>query len=242
MRLTRIWKWLVRPLVLGLLTTIAVAWGLAAWLPQRGWNSTLYWSDGPNCIVFIEEYRAVGAIRRVWNREYPGVSRVFGPFLEPIEGAPGFRQTQGAGPLPKPRWGRTQLVRDHPTSLEEDGCEHATGWPLVALWYRVESVYAGSLFMYSTTVRGGVALHDSSTARVDLAYKIRAIPWCPIWAGLVANTALYSSIWLVLFAVTSKLQCVRRRRRGCCVRCGYSVLGLPDDSPCPECGSGRPKA
>jgi hypothetical protein len=68
------------------------------------------------------------------------------------------------------------------------------------------------------------------------------------WGGLLPSVgrnlsnrvvALYFPVTLLIliFALTSMLTAVplvRRRRKGCCVRCGYDLRGTPEK--CPECG------
>ena len=56
-------------LVLGFVTTVAVAWGLAAWLPQRNWEERWMFSATAyphNCMAFGAEYHSFGATRRWW--------------------------------------------------------------------------------------------------------------------------------------------------------------------------------
>ena len=54
--------------------------------------------------------------------------------------------------------------------------------------------------------------------------------WVPLWLLLLAALAPTALLWH------------RDRhalRRGHCPRCAYNLTGLPDSSPCPECGASR---
>ena len=70
-------------------------------------------------------------------------------------------------------------------------------------------------------------------------FAYNCLPLEPLWPGFAANTAFYGGlVWLVGFG-PFVLRRTLRRRRGCCVRCGYDLAGL---SRCPECGTGAKTA
>ena len=61
-----------------------------------------------------------------------------------------------------------------------------------------------------------------------------AIPYFPIWPGLLANTLFYATMTLALLAALRLNRTRRRRKRGRCIACGYK---LGDGvTTCPECG------
>ena len=61
----------------------------------------------------------------------------------------------------------------------------------------------------------------------------RVLPLRPIPVGLAVNTSVYgAAIWAALF-LPGHLRRASRRRRGCCVGCGYPLDG---SVTCPECG------
>ncbi|HZW07506.1 MAG TPA: hypothetical protein VFF65_10315 [Phycisphaerales bacterium] len=65
------------------------------------------------------------------------------------------------------------------------------------------------------------------------------VPLRPLALGMVLNTLLFAvPIALVLWA-PGAVRTLRRRRKGCCAACGYSLAGLDEGAACPECGRGR---
>jgi hypothetical protein len=70
------------------------------------------------------------------------------------------------------------------------------------------------------------------------------IPVRPIWAGLVADTAVFACTWAMVPALFWLAGAARRRRRaarGFCPFCGYDRKGAPSDA-CPECGRAAPRS
>ena len=63
----------------------------------------------------------------------------------------------------------------------------------------------------------------------------KALPFLPIWRGLLLNTIFYSSIiWLLIpgpFVLRRFIRC----KRGLCVTCAYDLRGVEHEA-CPECG------
>ncbi|MEO0483533.1 MAG: hypothetical protein AAF138_07885 [Planctomycetota bacterium] len=63
----------------------------------------------------------------------------------------------------------------------------------------------------------------------------RRIPVDPIGAGLAVNVAVWSLVLLGARGARRATLRGLRRRRGCCVLCGYDLQHRADN--CPECGS-----
>lgn len=66
--------------------------------------------------------------------------------------------------------------------------------------------------------------------------SMRVLPYGPIWSGLLANVAVWSTMWGALFLGFGSLRGFRRRRSGRCVQCGYD-LAHTTSGTCPECGA-----
>ena len=138
-----------------------------------------------------------------------------------------------------PRWSRASLemIRPRTTSsspvvlmLDDLTAAFATGWPFLCVHCQpyVELTNGGA----SWACRGGFTLPIHSPIGADAPVMLA---YWPIGAGLIADTALYSSVWSALFIVPWGLRRRRRRRHGLCHACGYSLAGNTT-GVCPECG------
>lgn len=74
-----------------------------------------------------------------------------------------------------------------------------------------------------------VALFGSQPGTMASTISHRIVP---LWL-----IALPSAAVLIALLITPLIRAERRQRRGCCEACGYSLIGLPADHCCPECGT-----
>jgi hypothetical protein len=220
-------QWIVKPLAFGVVLTVAVSWAFAAWLPQKVWNRYIWVPPFPNYPDRIVcEYRHTGAIRRAWwTQPRAAAAPTLHPFWLPIEGA----LDRAIWTNPFPAWGRHTSVDQPPAGIPDFGCEHATGWPFVALWYQIEV----SNQTYEVSAPGGIRLFEQG--RFLAIPTIRALPYRPIWPGIVLNTLCYAALWVAVNIAGIAAMRWIRRRRGRCGSCGYDTRGLPAGA-CPECG------
>lgn len=74
--------------------------------------------------------------------------------------------------------------------------------------------------------------HNSEGTRIfnRQTFTMRVVT-CPLWILLL----VFSSYPAIAF-IRGPLRRRRRRKRGLCIHCGYSLTGLPE-SRCPECGT-----
>jgi hypothetical protein len=129
-------------------------------------------------------------------------------------------------------------VRADPLEFEENGLEHATGWPMLSGWYSATVSFTQGRRTYGAA--GGIYLKPSPGRTAVYAYGIRALPLRPIWPGLLINTCFYAALWLVLLCAARMAKRTWRRRRGRCAACGYDLAGLNANAcpcTCPECGN-----
>lgn len=227
--------------LVGVLATVLVCWSIAAFLPQRGWSEWVFWESdryGWQKSLDVYEFRSVGAVRRGWEVDVPGEDR-FPIFEFAIADAVdrGIWEQAANRRYSWLPWGGLEAVRPDPVKSPM-GCEHATGWPVPALWYAIvlERLPDQTL---GARAEGGIPFEPSLVrARRGMA-EIRALPYRPIWPGIAVDTAAYGLIGWLVFGGLRFLRAAWRRRRRCCPECGYSLEGIAA-GVCPECGGSCP--
>ena len=223
--------------VLGLLTTIAVAWSLAAFASLKGSRVEVWPVMHANTLEHLEvtTARRAGSMRRLWLPGIPGQVGASAKFHSDLASTINVNV-----PFPDMAWGDfPRISRTDPSMLNGIvGMEDARGWPRLALWCSIEGVRLHSI-QTPLASSGGIAL---SRSEPDTA-AYRVLPFRPIWRGLLIDWAAYAILWLVLFTGLgfSALRRALRLRRGLCPACGYDLTGNTS-GVCPECGGQAPGA
>lgn len=253
----RIVAGIVIAVLLGAATTLAIAWGLAAWAPVSG--------NGPRASDAFDRWDRAWYITRIrhfgvrlhWWSDLSASepARTPAQFLQDLtsrasaaelvaESRRELVELQESGrtryPITAdnetPPWGTFTGPALTPTV--RIGSDTAFGWPAPCLWYQV---VAGFDQMTMSTVddelAGGILLSGRAGSR---AGAFRALPLRPIWWGLALNTLLASVVWGGLLFGPVAVRRRIRRRRGRCVRCGYDLRDQVAPG-CPECGAGQPQ-
>ena len=116
--------------------------------------------------------------------------------------------------------------------------EGAHGWPLYCLrWSRdYRNIKGGFQIGHPSMFQHSYKTRNSSSHASFQTYTV--VPFLPIWKGLVLNTLLYAAILWLLILGQWTLHRMLRRKRGCCIKCGYDLRGDTSQG-CPECGWGR---
>ncbi len=217
-------RWTLRILLcllLGAITTIAVAWLLAILPTPR--------QPGPH----VRNFHSVA------NGIHWSAARDSGLGWEWVASSRDrqYLDTDGLGnSTPQevvPRWTGFSEPTDEfvtGTVTHEALQAEARGWPMLALAHEVN--FAASQNTGAPALRFGA---PSVTIRHDWT---RAIPLRPIWPGFVLNTMLFAGVWLSLICLAVTSRRYYRRRRGLCVNCGYDLRG-EFARGCPECGWNR---
>jgi hypothetical protein len=101
-----------------------------------------------------------------------------------------------------------------------------TGWPLPAMQWDSSTIANAWI--------GGVPLADRPAIGGLVA---RRLPIRPLPLRFLLDSVSFALAIFALVTTVHGLRTARRRRRGLCTHCGYSLSGLPT---CPECGSAIP--
>lgn len=99
------------------------------------------------------------------------------------------------------------------------------------LWLRTGDGFQrdGSWHWYATQPRRWLPTSNRYSISGALNWRETFVPLWMFWGGAITAAI-----------VMGPLARARRRRRGLCLRCGYSLAGLATEAPCPECGNRAP--
>ncbi|HRQ72074.1 MAG TPA: hypothetical protein PLU35_03505 [Phycisphaerales bacterium] len=225
--------------LLGVATTLGVAWLLAVAVPVPMYPRRVAraWLGGDGRAWSSHEVGRIG-VRDAWwydladddadlpPAEAVEVMRARNVKLEAErrDGDMWFRIRE-----PPPSWGTLARGRVGPESMI--GSDTSYGWPLPCLWYSIHGDLAGNTIVNERLI-GGLPVIGVPTSRVR---DFRALPLRPLWPGLALNAAAWSAVWLVLLTAPGAIRRRRRRARGLCEHCGYDLAGCTGPA-CPECG------
>ncbi len=112
--------------------------------------------------------------------------------------------------------------------------ETAYGWPAPSLWY----ADFGGRWPTPRQIVGGIPLSGFGHSYAGIKVTSAALPYVPIWRGLLINTAFFAAVWAIPLSLIPVARARRRIRRGLCPDCCYDLCGATDGG-CPECGWGR---
>jgi len=242
----RWWVWGAAVLVLGTLTPIGVAWGIAIL------GTTKLRLDGVGTVIAgrtmweANAWRGRGQYLITWSvlaiaRDAEGEQAL----RERVKSWTSYASSDEAmvgQPWPAPAWSRTKdldvsaLVQGEDLSVGECGF----GWPWVVMCQDVRGTIAGAPPTPRTESPGSRS--GAVTVAASTSDRARRLPIRPAWSGLSLSMAAYSGVWAALIGgvagARSLIRASRRRQReknGCCPQCAYDLRG-DLESQCPECG------
>lgn len=223
--------------LLGLLTSIGVAWGIALSQGEMITSpAAIICVVKSDALMSLNESRSFGRrFRSIW---YLDTIENNTPAVEQEAQRERWRTARASGdqhswPDSWLRWG--DLGRAHDALAMRR--QSAFGFPLPCLWYE----RSGGLSPFGTAMRlnGGYEISKALGRQRSGFVAEAALPLRPIWLGLTLNTLLLSLFWWTGLSCVARWRRRRARRRGVCYECRYDLKGLPPGAPCPECGAGQ---
>ncbi len=237
---------LIAYVMLGLLTTVLVAWASALWVqvpnPQ---------SDSPDMFVLgrrhptwmVHHWKVATATRCVVMEE---------PWIRYLEGNVG--PFDGPGDRFLEKYLATEAFEPWLTAWRLDPgrvrgmVEDARGWPCRALAASCESPISGMGYLTIPQAlrpgpglvvclpRDGRILRSATTTGM-IVTDLRILPLRPIWRGMIVDVCFYAALLYSANPGVGALKRWHRRRHGRCPVCAYDLRGQdPSSVVCPECG------
>lgn len=134
-----------------------------------------------------------------------------------------------------PEWARDDAVNWVLDNERRDASRAVIGfgWPLVSAHACIAN--RGEWCQ----VRAGVVLERSAEITDHPGWHKRMLSVLPTRVslrGMTVNTVVYGATWWLILSAFGLLRARRRRKRGLCSACGYSLHSLTSER-CPECGT-----
>ncbi len=215
-------------LLLGAIVTLGISWFLAAGSISRSWYR------------FAERgYSDIGesGFWKIYRRDWFGRVRLRSQWAFEWSGSLTIDLSLPASNDLTPEWAMT-IKHVLPGEINDANViAEATGWPLLAMrsHYELGAASRNASGNYESPVRAPRGILISTGSDIER----RILPVRAIWPGFAINTAFYAAIlamlWLLALGPFTARRIIRRKR-GCCIKCGYDLRGAEHDA-CPECGA-----
>ena len=209
-------------LILGVVTTVGVAWGLVWRGGEIDVGTTVKW------------FRTDDALGYVNYSNRPGTQMVECQSMRRSAGHP--RDDLEPFDRVVPSWARRELRSRLPAYRAREAF-FAHGWPMLALRTTLTAIDSHPEGRWEPDGDGIPTGLTWPTYAVSPPFD-RALPLRPILPGFIINALFYAAIWFGVFFGVGALRRFVRRKRGRCVKCSYD-LRTQFDKGCPECGWNR---
>jgi len=251
-------------LLLGFVTTWAVAWGLALRTPHLhdGWVSeSIKLNDNWERKVNVTVEHGLGTVfasyetteSRMNDRGYTSHDYTYIHGVGPQKMDPWFESVLSWDLTGFDGWGQRRAALeqgvDSPWSL---GIDAASGFPALALWcsWPATETYGPREHLgfgnklepnWSRPMLGGISLQPQlenayfGVPGIAKRHIPRTLPYLPIWPGLALNTAFYSVLLFLAVRIFKGSRHLMRFKRGRCPACGHDLAGR-FAAPCDKCG------
>jgi len=219
--------------ILGAITTVAIAWGCAAFVdPYTAIQPNPRKSGGEagneihsGWLVGVSQAFGARRIRSEWvdKSVHPSLifpETYFGP-AEPFI----------------PDWAPFLLPTvDAPDELRHLRVADGRGWPFLAMFSQMALDDNRGRKLKAPTITNGIVINKSALTLPSPESTVRVLPLAIIWPGFLFNTALFALLWFGTLKLTSAYRKTSRSRKGLCIMCKYDLRGS-QHTKCPECGA-----
>ncbi len=215
-------------LALGLLTTIAVAWGCSYFATLERTHDLGRFSSTERPRWWMLEWQGFGRV--AVNSRSDGIFRP-----KPDDVIVRFAWSRMNDPAP---------AASHNDRSFVDRLEFAAGWPFRSfMWWQdrewtnvpIPSGPEKTPIVTPRPPRWAFALEPITNRGPVSIVEERVIPLYPILPGLLLDVLFYGAAWWFLGSSIRLLLRRSRRRRRRCPQCGYDISGTAH-ARCPECG------